>query len=329
MKTKIIPQVEAEESEGKDLLLNCRPPSRCGAIPARAGSPLPSAPVKDGPRFRPSRRLRRGRATGAFTLIELLVVIAIIAILAALLLPALSKARAKSQGIVCASNLRQFGLALCLYPGDHAGVLPRNMAEGSGSSANWVSVEGWVLGNAKTDQTDANLRAGLLWDYVKTVGAYSCPTARSNVVGRSDLRRFRSYSLSVWLNYYDGPRSRPTTHPATIFKDTEARRPVEIFSFLCANELSIDTGVFAPWYGPLDIFAWANTPGELHNGGAYLAYVDGHASSQRWAFTPKPHRGQQGAVSVNESDRGDFRWLLEHSPYWDWPKRRPGGPIIK
>jgi prepilin-type N-terminal cleavage/methylation domain-containing protein len=268
------------------------------------------------------------RVADGFTLIELLVVIAVLAILAALLLPALSKARTKSQGIVCASNLRRLGLALSLYPGDHAGVFPRNIAGGTGSSANWVSSEGWVLGNAKRDSTDANLRAGLLWDYVRTVGAYCCPTARSNVVGRADLRRFRSYSLSFWLNYSDGPPV-PFTHPATIYKDTEARRPVEIFSFLCANERSIDTSVFAPWYGPVDTFAWDNTPGELHSQGAYLAYVDGHDSSQRWGFTPKPHTGEQGAVSVNESDRGDLRWFLEHSPYWDWPKRRPGGPIIK
>jgi type II secretory pathway pseudopilin PulG len=55
---------------------------------------------------------------------ELLVVLAILAILAALLMPVISKARARARRTACLNNLKQVNLGVHLYAGDNADKLP-------------------------------------------------------------------------------------------------------------------------------------------------------------------------------------------------------------
>jgi len=88
------------------------------------GRPRPRPPGLPGAACRVRPRPGAFRAEGGFTLIELLVVVAIIAVLAGLLLPGLGQAQQAARRTACLSNLRQVGIGITTYAGDHDGRVP-------------------------------------------------------------------------------------------------------------------------------------------------------------------------------------------------------------
>jgi prepilin-type processing-associated H-X9-DG protein len=110
-----------------------------------------------------------------FTLVEPLVLIGVVGILAALLLPALSQAKAKGKSIHCISNLRQLGMSATLYADDHEDALPWQQRNHWVTPANGVGVLNY------TDPTAPNFRTNVYWQLTEYVqrsdGFWHCPSA--------------------------------------------------------------------------------------------------------------------------------------------------------
>ncbi|HUB86832.1 MAG TPA: prepilin-type N-terminal cleavage/methylation domain-containing protein [Verrucomicrobiae bacterium] len=232
---------------------------------------------------RASERVR-GKQFSGFTLLELLVVIAIIAILAALLLPALSGAKARAQTIACLNNLKQLEDCCHLYSVDYNDFLPPNQVGGYVTGANTTNalsavtnVDSWCPGIAPEDATPINVEAGLIFPYNKNPAIYHCPADQSTVDGYSNLLRTRSYTMEIGLACPN------VTGSYMKFTAITQPSPSSLFVLIDEQADAIWDATFGYWTpgGPYSDY-WLDLPADRHSQGANLSFADGHVEHWRW-----------------------------------------------
>ena len=259
---------------------------------------LPPPEISSISPVRPPRRWRPGSGGVGFTLIELLVVIAIIAILAGMLLPALTKAKTKAQGIQCLSNLKQLQLGWLMYADDHNDHLVFNALD--------PSSPGWVKGilnfnGANTDNTNTvyltDSRYAKLAPYTaRAAGIYKCPADRSTVKISGKIHpRVRSLSMSQamnspddWLNGAHGNGLYQSGSKFAIFRKLSDIIPMghtKAFVLIDEHPDGINYGDFAVVYrdaSELQKTRIIDMPASTHNGAGGLSFADGHAEIHKW-----------------------------------------------
>lgn len=166
-----------------------------------------------------------------FSLIELLVVVAIISVLLAILMPSLNGARRQARATVCASNLRQFGVAIYTYWTDWNGRVPyieSPMTNGIGCPpAGSSNVPGYGRECWSDDDTNPfdrqrwpmSLPNVLMPVYIgEAAGLFACPSAGEGWPRRSGPKRY---------SYREAAANQPNGR-----RDPDNRYNIEHFGFL-------------------------------------------------------------------------------------------------
>jgi prepilin-type processing-associated H-X9-DG protein len=270
----------------------------------------------------------------------LLVVIAIIAILAAMLLPALSKAKIRAQGISCLSNMKQLQLGAILYGSDSNDRLPNNMVLSQGGFFPGTANPGgilpsWVgnnMGFNNDGSGDANpgcstnvnflgvngdyvpatagfgggTLLGSIGGYARAAGVYKCP-ADKTIDKFYKVPRCRSVSANMYVgadprNYQGATYGYDTSYKA-FYKYSDFGNGFassQCFEFVDENPMSINDGYF-------EFIASAAAPNDRpavnHGNSSSFSFVDGHCELHKW---------MDAFVTMNGNGPIDLHWLSDH-----------------